>query len=90
MEFRRTSVGKDYTLESIEVKESAVLVVNGRQFSNKEGVPRHVKCHKEFREDKEKSSLDSEIKGSLVTVMRMALWRDRNNADCHQLKSRWI
>lgn len=48
-------------------------VGNGRESSKKDRVLRHAKCHKEFREDKETSSLDSEIKCLLVNLMRMAL-----------------
>ena len=32
--------------------QSVISEVKGRGFSKKEGVLRHVKCYKEFREDK--------------------------------------
>lgn len=48
-----------------EFKVNVISEVNGKGSLKKEGVLRHDKCHKEFREDREKSSLDSEIKGEL-------------------------
>ena len=40
----------------------------------KKGVLRHEKCHKEFREDREKSSLDSESKGELIENSFIERW----------------